>query len=72
MDVWRQKLLQDGIQELPLTGSAAIRAGELSDFHGEPADRMIVSIAQENSAALVTADKKILEWKDLQTIDASL
>ena len=71
LDVWRQDLLQNGLQEISLTGAAAIRAGQLQDFHGDPADRMIVSTAIENSAILATADKKILKWKRLQQkIDA--
>ncbi len=71
LDVWRQDLLQNGLQEISLTGAAAIRAGQLQDFHGDPADRMIVSTAIENSAVLATADKKILNWDRLQQkIDA--
>ena len=71
LDVWRQDLLQNGLQEIPLTGVAAIRAGQLQDFHGDPADRMIVSTVMENSAILATADKKILAWNRLrQKIDA--
>ena len=71
LDIWRQDLLQNGLQEIPLTGTAAIRAGQLQGFHGDPADRMIVSTAMENSAVLATADKKILEWDRFrQKIDA--
>lgn len=73
LDVWRMELLQNGLQELPLQGSTAIRAGQLQAFHGDPADRMIVATALENSATLMTADKKILDWDKLQQkIDASL
>jgi len=53
-------------------GSTALRAGQLRAFHGDPADRMIVATAIENSATLITADKKILDWNKLhQKIDAS-
>ena len=73
LDVWRMELLQNGLQEIPLQGSTAIRAGQLQAFHGDPADRMIVATALENSATLMTADKKILDWDKLQQkIDASL
>jgi len=69
---WRHNLLQDGLQEISLTGSATIRAGQLKDFHGDPADRMIVATALEKGATLVTADKKILGWNMLkQKTDAS-
>ena len=73
LDVWRMELLQNGLQEIPLQGSTAIRAGQLQAFHGDPADRMIVATVLENSATLMTADKKILDWDKLhQKIDASL
>ena len=66
LDVWRHDLLQNGLQEFPLTGAAAIRAGQLENFHGDPSDRMIVATAIENSAVLITADRKILQWERLQ------
>jgi PIN domain nuclease of toxin-antitoxin system len=73
LDVWRIELLQNGLLEIPLQGSTALRAGQLQAFHGDPADRMIVATALENSAILVTADKKILDWDKLhQKIDAFL
>jgi PIN domain nuclease of toxin-antitoxin system len=73
LDVWRIELLKNGLLEIPLQGSTALRAGQLQSFHGDPADCMIVATAFENSATLVTADKKILDWDKLhQKIDASL
>lgn len=63
--VWRKELLDKGMREIPLSGGMAIRAGELPDFHGDPADRMIVATALEASASLVTADERILAWPGL-------
>ncbi len=65
MDVWRKELLQNGLLEIPLDGTIAIRAGGLQDFHGDPADRLIVATALQTSSTLITADQKILAWKDL-------
>ncbi len=65
MDVWRKELLQNGLWEIPLDGTIAIRAGGLQDFHGDPADRLIVATALQTSSTLITADQKILAWKDL-------
>jgi len=59
---WRKELLHNGLQELPLSGSIAIRAGSLVDFHGDPADRMIVATAMESSVPLLSADRKVLKW----------
>jgi PIN domain nuclease of toxin-antitoxin system len=72
LDVWRKELLQKGLRELPMHGGIAIRAGQLEDMHGDPADRIIVATALEESATLVTADRKILEWAGLPyKLDAS-
>lgn len=68
IDVWRRELLDSGLQEIPVSGAIAIRAGSFIDFHGDPADRLIVASALENSASLVTADEKILHWKRLPAI----
>ena len=73
LDVWRLELLQSGLLEIPLQGSTALRAGQLQEFRGDPAERMIVATAIEHSATLATADQKILDWGNLhQKIDASL
>lgn len=66
LDVWRKELLEKGLCEVPLDGAIAIRAGGLKDFHGDPADRLIVATALELSSKLMTADQKILAWKDLK------
>ncbi len=58
----RQKVLEQGIREVPLTGAVAISAAELAEFHGDPADRFIVASALAEGAALLTADVPILRW----------
>lgn len=60
---WRQSLLDAGVIELPLDGSIALRALELSGLPDDPADRFIVATALVHGAALVTADEKILSWR---------
>ena len=65
VDVWRRELLDKGVREIPLHGGMAIRAGQLQDFQGDPADRLIVATALETSASLVTADERILAWRKL-------
>jgi PIN domain nuclease of toxin-antitoxin system len=71
LDVWRNELLDAGIVESTLTGTIAIRAAQLQNFHGDPADRFIVGTAIQQGATLVTADRKILSWHGgLNTLDA--
>jgi PIN domain nuclease of toxin-antitoxin system len=69
---WRQKVLRLGISEIPISGDIAIAAARLTEFHGDPADRLIAATAIVNGATLVTADRRILKWRSpLPRIDAS-
>ena len=73
VDLWRKSLLDNGLQEIPLTGNIAIQSALLNDFHGDPADRMIVATAMQATAKLCTADRKILAWTGkLQWLDAGV
>ena len=71
VDSWRQQLIAKGLQEIALTGNTAINSATLKNFHGNPADRMIVATAIHLTATLCTADNKILSWiNDLLRLDA--
>ena len=68
---WRRTLLDEGLVELPVDGDIAVRAGLLSDMHGDPADRIIVATALEGHK-LVTGDRRILDWPGhLSRLDAT-
>lgn len=67
---WRKELLQDGLVEFPIDGEIGIRAAHLTDFHADPADRIIVATALDRHR-LVTADRLILDWSgQLSRMDA--
>ena len=51
-----------GVAVLPIDGSIAVVAGELSEFHGDPADRLIVATALSVRAHLVSKDERIRSW----------
>ena len=71
LHVWRHNLLEGGLTELGVDGDIAVRAGLLSDMHGDPADRIIVATALEGHQ-LVTADRRILDWPgNLSRLDAT-
>lgn len=71
LDEWRRSLINYGLQELPLTGEIAISSARLPNFHGDPADRIIVATARLTNVQLHTADDKILGWQhDLLRFDA--
>lgn len=50
----------------------AVAAGELRDFHGDPADRIIAASAISAGVPVLTKDSKIREWaktsRELSTI----
>lgn len=70
---WRADLLTAGLREIAVDGSIGIHAAQLANFHGDPADRLIVATAQAADATLITADRKILSWgADLPRHDARL
>lgn len=53
----------------PVTHELAIQSVRLpGEFHPDPADRMIVSLARHLSAPLVTADAKIRAYRHVKTI----
>lgn len=65
IEIWRKQLIEKGLVELPMDGNIGIKAAELQEFHGDPADRIIVATALSTGSLLVTADKKILAWGGL-------
>ncbi len=63
-DEWRRQWLAAGLKEWPLSGDIALLAVSLDLPHKGPADRFIVATAIARGAALVTADKLLLGWKN--------
>lgn len=59
----RTRLLDSGVNELPLTGEIALLAAGLEGLHADPADRFIAASAIVHQGTLVTADERLLGWK---------
>lgn len=60
---WTNDVLAEGyVSETVLHADTAVVAGTLADFHGDPADRMIVAAAMAAGADLVTKDGSIQSW----------
>jgi PIN domain nuclease of toxin-antitoxin system len=54
---------REGVVEEPVTSTIAELSSRLpGDFHGDPADRIIVASAALRSATLVTRDDRILSY----------
>ena len=55
-------LATERVEITELTPDVAATAGELADFHGDPADRLIVASALRSGATLVTEDHRIRDY----------
>jgi PIN domain nuclease of toxin-antitoxin system len=54
----------DGLTIMQINASIGADSGCLLDFHGDPADRLIVATTRELAGSLITKDQKILEWAE--------
>ena len=71
VDRMRAQLLGAGLNEIDITGAAALDAAALRGLSRDPLDCMIVATARQNRATLVTSDDRILDWNgDLDRLDA--
>jgi len=61
---WFATNLAPPVSLAPLTPEISINACRLPDFHGDPADRMIVATAITLGIPLITADEKIIRWNN--------
>lgn len=67
----RARSLEAGINELVVDAPIALLASQLRGFHGDPVDRLLVATAVEHDALLLTADERLLDWKQgPRTLDA--
>lgn len=59
----------EGLTVYPLTPEICVDSAELpGDFHGDPADQIIVATARLLSAPIVTSDRKIRDYPHCTTI----
>ncbi len=61
---WFSANLEPPITLAPLTAEISTASCRLPEFHGDPADRIIVATAMVLGIPLITADAKIIEWND--------
>jgi PIN domain nuclease of toxin-antitoxin system len=70
VQIWIDLALQHPkIQLLPLTPEIAVIATRLpGDFHGDPADRLIVASCLVHKSVLISKDSKIQRWGYVKVI----
>lgn len=61
----RRGLLENGYQELAITGVHALAVGQLPSIHKDPFDRLLVAQAQSESIILLTADSLVAQYGDM-------
>ncbi len=61
---WVRDLLAGDVDLAELTPGIAVAAAELSDFHGDPADRFLYATARVQGSALVTQDRALHDYAE--------
>jgi PIN domain nuclease of toxin-antitoxin system len=67
-ECWFSANLKPPASVAPLTAEISTAACRLPNFHGDPADRMIVATALTLGIPLITADEKIIRWNEAERI----
>ncbi|MDZ8052697.1 MAG: type II toxin-antitoxin system VapC family toxin [Aulosira sp. ZfuVER01] len=69
IDQWLEvALAYPGVQLLNLSLPIVIDSTQLSGFHSDPFDQLIVATARFYNCYLLTVDAKILNYSDVQTL----
>ena len=61
---WFSANLESPVSLAPITAEISMTSCRLTDFHGDPADRVIVATAITLGIPLITADEKIIQWNE--------
>ena len=61
--------MREGLHMAELTRPVLVESCRLpGDFHGDPADQMIVATARHNGAVLVTKDRAIRDYEHVRSV----
>lgn len=64
----RRSLTERDIRIADLTPEIAVESTNLQGFHRDPADQIIVATSRVLGMPLVTADQRIIQFNDVETI----
>lgn len=59
---WVAHNLESPVEMEPLSAEISLLSSQLLNFHGDPADRLIVATAMVLQIPLITADEQIHRW----------
>jgi PIN domain nuclease of toxin-antitoxin system len=63
-ETWFSTNLAAPVSLAPLTAEISLISCRLPEFHGDPADRIIVATAITFGIPLITADEEIIRWNE--------
>ncbi|MBI3663471.1 MAG: PIN domain-containing protein [Acidobacteria bacterium] len=70
-EAWVRRALSHGrLQEAPFTHEVALEIRKLGLAHGDPVDRILVATALVLGLTLVTADKRLLNLRQVPVLPA--
>lgn len=67
-DWFRKALKQHGVQQVPLNFQIASKSDGLPAIHRDPVDRILVATAQEYRMTLVTPDRYIRQYPEVECL----
>ncbi len=67
----RRSLNELSINIADLSPEIAVESTQLRDFHNDPADQIIVATSRVLGMPLLTSDKRMLDFPDVQTVSYS-
>jgi PIN domain nuclease of toxin-antitoxin system len=65
---WRKATELHGINALSIDCDVAICATQLSNLHRDPADRIIIATAMVHKLKIITPDRHIKSYSDIETV----
>lgn len=69
LESWYSRVLErHDLEEFPLGGEAAMRSTSLPPLHQDPADRLLIAVAQTHDLVLLTPDEKIRRYPDVNVL----
>lgn len=70
LDQWLSAVQDlDGVDVMAVSARVAMQSAHLpGEFHKDPADRMIVALARELNAPVITADQKIQRYAHVRWV----
>ena len=64
----RRSLHEQGIGLIELTPEIAVESTQLRGFHNDPADQIIAATSRVLGMPLLTSDRRVLEFAEVETI----